>query len=54
MKDLASLLDISVKTVETHRQRIMEKLDLYNIALLTKTLSKRAQRLMNFKISKNY
>ena len=35
-KEIASDLDISVKTVETHRQRIMDKLDIRSIAGLTK------------------
>jgi DNA-binding NarL/FixJ family response regulator len=35
-KNIASILNVSVKTVETHRQRIMEKLDIYSIAELTK------------------
>ncbi len=35
-KDIAAQLRISVKTVETHRQRIMAKLDVHSIAELTK------------------
>ncbi|MDD5679063.1 MAG: response regulator transcription factor [Kiritimatiellae bacterium] len=35
-KDIASALDISVKTVETHRRQIMEKLKLRSVAELTK------------------
>lgn len=35
-KEIAGKLNVSVKTVETHRQQIMEKLDLHNIAQLTK------------------
>jgi len=35
-KDIALALDISIKTVETHRQQIMDKLDIHNIAELTK------------------
>jgi DNA-binding NarL/FixJ family response regulator len=35
-KDTAHLLDISVKTVETYRQQIMNKLDIHSIAELTK------------------
>jgi DNA-binding NarL/FixJ family response regulator len=35
-KEIASMLYISVKTVETHRQKIMEKLNLNNVAELTK------------------
>lgn len=35
-KDIASHLNVSVKTVETHRQHIMEKLGLHSIAELTK------------------
>jgi len=35
-KKIASQLNVSVKTVDTHRQHIMEKLDIHNIAELTK------------------
>lgn len=35
-KETASDLDVSVKTVETHRRNIMEKLDLHSVAELTK------------------
>jgi DNA-binding NarL/FixJ family response regulator len=35
-KQIASTLQVSVKTVETHRQRIMEKLDIFSVAELTK------------------
>ncbi|MAE67208.1 MAG: DNA-binding response regulator [Phycisphaeraceae bacterium] len=35
-KQIAAQLHVSVKTVETHRQHIMEKLDIRNIAGLTK------------------
>lgn len=35
-KHVASSLSISVKTVESHRQKIMKKLDIHNIAGLTK------------------
>jgi DNA-binding NarL/FixJ family response regulator len=35
-KQVALQLNMSVKTVETHRQNIMEKLDIYSIAELTK------------------
>jgi DNA-binding NarL/FixJ family response regulator len=35
-KQIASLLHISVKTVETHRRQIMSKLDIHSIAELTK------------------
>lgn len=35
-KQIAATLQISVKTIETHRQRIMEKLDIFSIAELTK------------------
>ncbi len=35
-KEIASSLYISVKTVETHRRQIMEKLHIYNIPELTK------------------
>jgi DNA-binding NarL/FixJ family response regulator len=31
-KEIANLLSLSVSTVETHRARIMEKLDLHNTA----------------------
>lgn len=35
-KQIASLLEVSVKTIETHRQHIMDKLDIRSIAGLTK------------------
>lgn len=35
-KDIAAALDISVKTIETHRHQIMEKLKLHSVAELTK------------------
>jgi DNA-binding NarL/FixJ family response regulator len=35
-KQIAAHLYVSVKTIETHRRQIMKKLDLHNIAELTK------------------
>lgn len=35
-KEIAAILDISVKTIETHRKQIMDKLDIRNTAGLTK------------------
>lgn len=35
-KDIASTLNVSVKTVESHRKQIMDKLELHSIAELTK------------------
>jgi DNA-binding NarL/FixJ family response regulator len=35
-REIAALLDVSVKTIETHRQQIMKKLDLYTVADLTR------------------
>jgi DNA-binding NarL/FixJ family response regulator len=35
-KEVARLLTVSIKTVETHRRQIMEKLDLHSVAELTK------------------
>jgi DNA-binding NarL/FixJ family response regulator len=36
MKEIAFALQISVKTAETYRQHIMDKLDIHTIAGLTK------------------
>jgi DNA-binding NarL/FixJ family response regulator len=35
-KEISSMLHISVKTVETHRQHIMQKIGEHNVASLTK------------------
>lgn len=35
-KEIASILNISIKTVDTHRQQIMDKLNIHSIAELTK------------------
>jgi DNA-binding NarL/FixJ family response regulator len=35
-KEIAYSFDLSVKTVEAHRQRIMEKLNIHSVAELTK------------------
>jgi two-component system nitrate/nitrite response regulator NarL len=35
-KEIASALGVGVRTVETHRERIMRKLDIHNVAGLTK------------------
>lgn len=35
-KEMAERLFVSVKTIDTHRQRIMNKLDMHNVADLTK------------------
>ena len=35
-KEIAGVLEVSVKTVDTHRQNLMAKLDLHSIAELTK------------------
>jgi DNA-binding NarL/FixJ family response regulator len=35
-KDIAASLELSVKTVETHRKQIMDKLEIRSIAGLTK------------------
>jgi DNA-binding NarL/FixJ family response regulator len=35
-KEIATSLEVSVKTIETHRRQIMEKLDLHSVAELTK------------------
>jgi two-component system response regulator NreC len=36
MKEIAVQLDISIKTVETHRRKVMEKLEMDSVAELTK------------------
>jgi DNA-binding NarL/FixJ family response regulator len=35
-KEMASHLGVGVRTVETHRERVMNKLDIHNVAGLTK------------------
>ena len=35
-KDIATTLNVSVKTIESHRKQIMDKLDLHSVAELTK------------------
>ncbi len=35
-KEIASILHVSIPTIDTHRQHIMEKLDLHSVAELTK------------------
>jgi two-component system, NarL family, nitrate/nitrite response regulator NarL len=35
-KEIASRLDVGVRTIETHRERIMRKLDIHSVAGLTK------------------
>lgn len=35
-KEIASLLHVSIKTVETHRQHVMQKIGVRNVAALTK------------------
>ena len=35
-KDIAARLELSVKTVETHRKQVMDKLEIRSVAGLTK------------------
>ena len=35
-KNIAARLHLSVKTIDTHRQRIMDKLNIHSVAGLTK------------------
>ncbi len=52
-KHIASELNVSVKTVETHRQHIMKKLELYNIADLTRIAIKEGLTSLDFFNKKN-
>jgi FixJ family two-component response regulator len=36
MRDIAGALDISVKTVESHRAQLMERLDIHEVAGLVR------------------
>ena len=47
-KDVASKLHISTKTVETHRRQMMNKLDIHNIADLTKYAIRRGLTSVDF------
>ena len=46
-KDIANRLNLSLHTVETHRWRIMEKLDLHSTAELVLSAVRRAPRFGN-------
>jgi DNA-binding NarL/FixJ family response regulator len=35
-REIAEQLTLSIRTIETHRQRIMNKLDIHSVAGLTK------------------
>jgi DNA-binding NarL/FixJ family response regulator len=35
-KEIAFALEVSIKTIETHRQQIMKKLNLHSVAALTR------------------
>jgi DNA-binding NarL/FixJ family response regulator len=35
-KEIATVLDVSIKTVETHRARLMERLDIHDVAGLVR------------------
>jgi DNA-binding NarL/FixJ family response regulator len=39
-KEIASILDVSVKTVETHRAQLMERLDIHDVAGLVRYASR--------------
>ncbi len=47
-KEISALLEISQKTVESHRKNIMDKLDLYNVADLVKYAIKNGIITLNF------
>lgn len=47
-KEMADCLHVSVKTIETHRRNIMEKLDLHSVAGLTKYAIREGMTSMDF------